>query len=137
MPGFIWKRWLLPVSYTHLIVAKAVNMAEMMKVPMLGIDGTLGQHGQAVLCSHLIHMALAEHIDVLAAVGADDVAHGLDFCFSRCTGLSGESPYTMHGETKVHLYERERYPDYYPTPPMTAMASRIQFHQRFFLHRVI
>lgn len=47
---------------------------------------------------------------------------GLDFCFSRCTGLSGESPYTMHGETKVHLYERERYPDYYPTPPMTAMA---------------
>lgn len=47
---------------------------------------------------------------------------GLDFCFSRCTGLTGESPYTMHGETKVHLYERERYPDYYPTPPMTAMA---------------
>lgn len=47
---------------------------------------------------------------------------GLDFCFSRCTGLTGESPYTMHGENKVHLYERERYPDYYPTPPMTAMA---------------
>lgn len=47
---------------------------------------------------------------------------GLDFCFSRCTNLTGESPYTLHGEHKVHLYERERYPDYYPTPPMTAMA---------------
>ena len=43
----------------------------------LGIDGALGQHGQAVLCSHLIHMALAEHADLLAAVGADDVAHVL------------------------------------------------------------
>ena len=43
----------------------------------LGVDGALGQHGQAVLCGHLIHMALAEHADLLAAVGADDVAHVL------------------------------------------------------------
>jgi len=30
-----------------------------------------------VLCRHLVHMAVAEHVDVLAAVRADDVAHVL------------------------------------------------------------
>lgn len=33
--------------------------------------------------------------------------------FSGCSSLSGESPYTMIDGKKVHLYEREGYPDYF------------------------
>ncbi len=29
-------------------------------------------------------------------------------CFENCTSLTGESPYTMVGEQKIHLYERTR-----------------------------
>lgn len=40
------------------------------------------------------------------------------FCslFSGCTALEGESPYTLVGGEKAHLYERGNYPDAYATP---------------------
>ena len=37
-------------------------------------------------------------------------------CFVECDNLSGETPYTMIGNVKVHLYERFDYPDYFVTP---------------------
>ncbi len=40
----------------------------------------------------------------------------LDFAFYRCENLTGETPYTLIGETKVHLYERHLYPDYFQNP---------------------
>ena len=40
----------------------------------------------------------------------------MDYCFQGCTSLTGESPYTMIGENKVHLYEREYYPDSFLAP---------------------
>ena len=36
--------------------------------------------------------------------------------FYYCNLLSGESPYTLIGDVKVHLYERADYPDYFATP---------------------
>lgn len=37
-------------------------------------------------------------------------------CFKACGNVSCETPYTMIGDTKVHLYERENYPDYFVAP---------------------
>lgn len=39
-----------------------------------------------------------------------------NYCFAYCYELEGESPYTMLGTRKVHLYERSSYPDYFVTP---------------------
>ena len=39
-----------------------------------------------------------------------------NYCFTYCRELGGESPYTMVGNRKVHLYERSSYPDYFVTP---------------------
>ena len=36
--------------------------------------------------------------------------------FSNCTSLKGESPYTMIGDKKVHLYERQNYPEHFTAP---------------------
>lgn len=36
----------------------------------------------------------------------------IDLCFAECTSLTGESPYTMIGEDKVHLYERVQGDDF-------------------------
>lgn len=36
--------------------------------------------------------------------------------FSGCNSLTGESPYTMIGDKKVHLYERKNYPEHFTTP---------------------
>ena len=36
--------------------------------------------------------------------------------FSNCTSLTGESPYTMIGGQKVHLYERKNYPEQFTAP---------------------
>ena len=38
------------------------------------------------------------------------------YTFDDCNLLSGESPYTLIGDVKVHLYERADYPDYFATP---------------------
>ena len=35
----------------------------------------------------------------------------MDYSIMDCTALTGESPYTVINGTKVHLYERENYPD--------------------------
>ena len=40
-----------------------------------------------------------------------DFSSTFDFC-----NLTGESPYTLIGDIKVHLYERAGYPDYFATP---------------------
>ena len=37
--------------------------------------------------------------------------------FTGCTSLTGESPYTMVGDKKVHLYERYNYPEYFVERP--------------------
>lgn len=37
-------------------------------------------------------------------------------CFMDCKELEGESPYTLVGGQKVHLYERSAYPDYFVMP---------------------
>ena len=40
--------------------------------------------------------------------------------FSRCSNITGESPYTVINvdgqDVKVHLYERVNYPDYFTAP---------------------
>ena len=36
--------------------------------------------------------------------------------FEGCTALTGESPYTMIGDQKVHLYERANYPEHFTAP---------------------
>lgn len=40
----------------------------------------------------------------------------MEYCFQRCENLTGESPYTMLDGTKVHLYEREYYPEQFKNP---------------------
>lgn len=42
-------------------------------------------------------------------------------CFDGCSSLTGESPYTMIGDRKVHLYEREKGDDF-PQVPSSASA---------------
>lgn len=54
-----------------------------------------------------------------------NITHVLSI-FTGCSSLSGESPYTMVGGKKVHLYERRNYPEYfaeYPTSYMTHMQA--------------
>ena len=36
-------------------------------------------------------------------------ASKFDYAFAGCTGLTGESPYTMYNGNKIHLYERKKY----------------------------
>lgn len=38
------------------------------------------------------------------------------FTFSGCSALTGESPYTVVDGVKIHLYERENYPDMFTFP---------------------
>ena len=45
----------------------------------------------------------------------------IDYCFAGCTSLTGESPYTMIGGEKVHLYERVQGDDF-PRIPSNASA---------------
>lgn len=45
----------------------------------------------------------------------------IDGCFEGCSALTGESPYTMIGDRKVHLYERERGDDF-PVVPSSSTA---------------
>jgi hypothetical protein len=45
----------------------------------------------------------------------------IDNCFSSCTALTGESPYTMIGDKKVHLYERTQGTDF-PRVPSNSTA---------------
>lgn len=45
----------------------------------------------------------------------------IDSCFEGCSSLKGESPYTVIGDTKIHLYERERGDDF-PNAPVNASA---------------
>ena len=40
----------------------------------------------------------------------------LDFAFYHCDNLTGETPYTMIDGNKVHLYERELYPEAFQSP---------------------
>lgn len=40
----------------------------------------------------------------------------IDRCFENCTALTGESPYTVIGEQRVHLYERTRGDDFLIIP---------------------
>ncbi len=40
----------------------------------------------------------------------------IDYCFADCTSLTGESPYTVIGEEKVHLYERVQGEDFPRVP---------------------
>ena len=40
----------------------------------------------------------------------------IDLCFAECTSLTGESPYTMIGEDKIHLYERVQGEDFPRVP---------------------
>ena len=37
------------------------------------------------------------------------MASKFDYAFAGCTGLTGESPYTMCNGNKIHLYERKQY----------------------------
>lgn len=37
------------------------------------------------------------------------MASKFDYAFAGCTGLTGESPYTMYNGNKIHLYERKQY----------------------------
>ena len=36
--------------------------------------------------------------------------------FRGCSALTGESPYTMIGDQKVHIYERQNYPEHFTAP---------------------
>lgn len=45
----------------------------------------------------------------------------IDQCFEGCTSLTGETPYTVIGDRKVHLYEREKGTDF-PIVPSSASA---------------
>ena len=40
----------------------------------------------------------------------------IDYCFADCTSLTGESPYTVIGEEKIHLYERVQGEDFPRVP---------------------
>lgn len=43
--------------------------------------------------------------------------------FRLCSSWAGESPYTMVGDVKVHLYERSEYPDAFPQAPSAATSG--------------
>lgn len=40
--------------------------------------------------------------------------------FNGCTALTGESPYTMVNGKKVHLYERQNYPEHFTEPNLSS-----------------
>jgi hypothetical protein len=40
----------------------------------------------------------------------------IDYCFADCKSLVGESPYTIVGDNKVHLYERTQDADFPRVP---------------------
>ena len=44
------------------------------------------------------------------------------YTFKNCSALTGESPYTMIEDQKVHLYERADYPEHFTTPTSTYQA---------------
>ncbi|MBR2032241.1 MAG: leucine-rich repeat protein [Alistipes sp.] len=50
----------------------------------------------------------------------------IEGCFAGCTSLTGESPYTMIGEEKVHLYERVQGTDF-PRVPSSKSAHEACF----------
>lgn len=50
----------------------------------------------------------------------------IDMCFSGCISLSGESPYTIIGDRKYHLYDRERGDDF-PNAPVSSSAHEACF----------
>lgn len=45
----------------------------------------------------------------------------IDKCFSGCSSLTGDSPYTLVGDRRIHLYERER-GDEFPIVPSSSSA---------------
>lgn len=45
----------------------------------------------------------------------------IDNCFDGCTSLTGESPYTMIGDQKIHIYERVKGDDF-PIVPSSSSA---------------
>ncbi len=47
----------------------------------------------------------------------------IDGCFKGCTSLTGESPYTIVGEQKIHLYERTKGDDF-PAVPTSSYAYK-------------
>ena len=47
----------------------------------------------------------------------------IDCCFAGCNSVKGESPYTMVGDTKVHLYERTQGTDF-PRIPSNKTAHQ-------------
>lgn len=51
----------------------------------------------------------------------------IDGCFYGCTSLTGESPYTMIGDEKVHLYERTKGDDF-PQVPASASSHEACFN---------
>ena len=42
------------------------------------------------------------------------------YTFNGCTALTGESPYTMVNGKKVHLYERQNYPEHFTEPNLSS-----------------
>lgn len=61
--------------------------------------------------------------------GLFDTVRRINFiegCFAGCTSLTGESPYTMIGEEKVHLYERVQGTDF-PRVPSSKSAYEACF----------
>lgn len=48
----------------------------------------------------------------------------IDNCFDGCTSLSGESPYTMIGDQKIHIYERVKGDDFPIVPSSTSAHSK-------------
>lgn len=50
----------------------------------------------------------------------------IDGCFDGCSSLTGESPYTLIGDAKIHLYERQRGTDF-PNVPSTAYSHEACF----------
>lgn len=48
----------------------------------------------------------------------------IDNCFDGCTSLSGESPYTLIGDQKIHIYERVKGDDFPIVPSSTSAHSK-------------
>ena len=48
----------------------------------------------------------------------------IDNCFDGCTSLTGESPYTMIGDQKIHIYERVKGDDFPIVPSSSSAHSK-------------
>ncbi len=48
----------------------------------------------------------------------------IDNCFDGCSSLTGESPYTMIGDQKVHLYERVKGDDFLIVPSSSSAHTK-------------